>query len=154
MRSPEKGAVWAAVALVLTGCVFAALAAWSLVARSTIPAELDGTATAIELRHEKHPGVDDVWMVSVDGGGLRHVDVEVATLLSEGDRLHKEAWDTTLMVEGEPHGLSISDDARAMLALAPVVVVLVGALTLFSFRRAQQFRRGQVEAAAGPAAHH
>lgn len=135
MRSREHGAVWAAVALVLTGAVFAALAAWSLVARSTIPAELDGTVTAIELRHEKHLGIDDVWMVSVDEGGFRHVDAKVAALLSEGDRLRKEAWATTLVVEGEPHALSLSDDARAMLALAPVLVVLIAALAVFSTRR-------------------
>lgn len=151
MRSREKGAVWAAVALVLTGVFFAALAAWSLVARSTIPAELDGTVTTIELRHEKHPGVDDVWMVSVDEGGLRHVDVEVAARLAEGDRLRKNAWDTTLIVEGEPHQLSISDDARAMLALAPLLAVLIGALTLFSFRRAGEFQRGAMATEDDPA---
>jgi hypothetical protein len=150
MRSPERGAIWAAVALVLTGAVFAALAAWSLVARSTIPAELDGTVTAIELRHEKHPGVDDVWMVAVDEDGLRHVDVEVAALLSEGDRLRKEAWATTLVVEGEPHAVSLSDDARAMLVLAPALVVLIGALTLFSSRRAEEFRRGPMAPASDP----
>jgi hypothetical protein len=141
MRSRERGAVWAALALVLTGVVFAALASWSLVARSIIPAELDGTVTAIELRHEKHPGVDDVWMVSVDEGRLHHVDRDVAALLAEGDDLRKKAWDTTLVVDGKPHELSLSDDARAMLGLGPVLAVLIGALALFSSRQARELRR-------------
>lgn len=130
MRSPERGFVWAAVALTVTGVLFAALAAWTLVARSTIPTDLDGTVTGIELRHEKHPGVDDVWMISVNDGDLRHVDNDVAALLDVGGTVEKSAWETTLTVNGEPQPLSLSDDARAMLVLAPIIAVVIAALTL------------------------
>ncbi|WP_243059398.1 hypothetical protein [Nocardioides sp. SR21] len=129
MPSREHGFVWAAIALAVTGVLFAALAAWTLVARSTIPAELDGTVTGIELRHEKHPGVDDVWMISVDDGDLRHVDTHVADLVDVGDAVEKSAWDTSLLVNGEPRPLSLSDDARAMLLLAPIIAVVVVSLT-------------------------
>jgi hypothetical protein len=141
MRSRERGFAWAAVALVASGLLFAALAAWSLVERSTIPAELDGTVTAIELRHEKHPGVDDVWMVSIDDGGLRHVDAEVATLLEEGDRVQKDSWDSTLVVDGNPHQVALSEDARAMLVLAPVLAGVIAALAVFTSLQARAFRR-------------
>ena len=140
MRSPEPGSVRAAVALAFTGVLFAALAAWTLVDRSTIPAELQGTVTAVELRHEKHPGVDDVWMVSVDDGGLRHVDSAVAALLDEGDRVHKGAWDTLLVVNDQAHPLGLNEHAPRMLALAPVLALAVGALTLLTHRRSN--RRG------------
>lgn len=141
MRSRERGFAWAALALVASGVLFAALAAWTLVERSTIPAELDGTVTTLELRHEKHPGVDDVWMVSIDDGDLRHVDTEVAVLLSEGARVQKDAWDSTLVVDGSPHQLELTQDARAMLVLAPVLVIVIAALTLFTSLRARAFRR-------------
>lgn len=134
MRSREHGGRWVPVALVATGVVFAASGAWSLVARSTIPAALDGTVTAVEVRHEKHPGVDDVWLVSVDRGALVHVDRAVAAMLSEEDRIEKGAWDTTLVVNGEPHALSLSPDARSMLVLAPLVAALIVGLALFSSR--------------------
>lgn len=104
------------MALAFTGVFFAALAAWVLVERSTIPTELQGTVTAIELRHEKHPGVDDVWLISVDKGPLHHVDADVAALLEKGDRVRKDAGDTTLIVNDAPQALSLSAHARAMLA--------------------------------------
>lgn len=138
MRSRERGFAWAAVALVLTGVLFAALAAWNLVERSTIPTELDGTVTAIELRHEKHPGVDDVWMVAVGDDRPRHVDTDVAALLVEGDRVEKDAWDNTLSVNGESHRLALSDDARAMLIFAPLVALVIAALTLATHVRARR----------------
>ena len=141
MRSRERGFAWAAIALVLTGVLFAALAAWTLVDRSTIPGEFQGTVTAIELRHEKHPGVDDVWMISINDGELRHVDSDVAALLEEGDRVRKDAWDPTLVVDGESHLLSLSDDARAMLGFAPTLAGVIAALTLLTHRQTRALHR-------------
>ncbi|GAB2858087.1 hypothetical protein GCM10027026_04800 [Myroides odoratimimus subsp. xuanwuensis] len=124
--------------------MFAALAAWTLVDRSTIPTELHGTVTAVEMRHEKHPGVDDVWLISVDDGGLRHVDSDVADLLEVGASVEKDAWDTTLTVNGDPHPLSLSEHARAMLAFAPVIVLVIAALTLLTHLRARALRQPRV----------
>ncbi len=141
MRSRERGFAWAAIAVALTGVLFAALAAWTLVERSTVPSKLEGTVTAIELRHEKHPGVDDVWMVQVDDGGPRHVDSDVAALLEVGDRVQKDAWDTSLVVDGEPNRVSLSKDARAMVAFAPVLAGLIAALTLLTHLQTRALRR-------------
>jgi len=118
MRSGRS--FWAALALVVVGVAFAALAGWSMVARSTIPTALDGTVTRIEVRPEKHPGVDDVWMVTVDGEA-RHLDRAVAELLTEGVRVRKDAWDTELTVGGETRTVALSQDAERMLFLAPGV---------------------------------
>lgn len=141
MRSGERGFAGAAVVLVLTGVLFAALAAWSLVERSTIPTALQGTVTNVELRHEKHPGVDDVWLVSVDGAALRHVDSDVAALLEEGDRVQKAAWDRTLIVNDDPHPLVLSEHARTMLTLAPALALAIAALALLTHLLARGTRR-------------
>lgn len=132
MRSPR---FWAAATLVVVGLAFAALAAWSLVVRSTIPIEVDGTVTGIELRHEKHPGVDDVWMVSIDGAAPRHLDRDVVSLLTEGAQVRKDAWDTTLLVDGERHVVRLGDDARRMLVLAPLIGGAFVVLLVASARR-------------------
>jgi hypothetical protein len=67
MRSPEAARTGAVALLLVAVVLFAALAAWSLAVRSTIPMALDGAVTGIEIRQEKHPGVDDVWLVAIDG---------------------------------------------------------------------------------------
>ena len=108
----------AALVLVAAGVLFAALAGWTMVARSTIPTALDGTVTKIEVRPEKHPGVDDVWMVSIDGEA-RHLDRAVAELLTEGTRVRKDAWDTRLVVGDQVRTVALSRDAERMLFLAP-----------------------------------
>lgn len=110
--------------LALAGIAFAALATWTLVDRSTIPSAIDGTVTAREVRQEKHPGVDDVWLIAVDDGRLRHVDASVAGTLKVGDTLHKSRWDSALFVNGQPRRVQLSRDARAMLWLGPAIAVL------------------------------
>jgi hypothetical protein len=98
--------------------------------RSLIPVALDGTITKMELRHEKHPGVDDVWLVTV-GDRLLHVDDEVAFQLHHGATVAKGAWETTLTVDGRQVGLALSPDAVGMLVVMPLaVVVAAGAMML------------------------
>ena len=129
MRSPETARRGAVALLLVAVVLFAALAAWSLAVRSTIPMALDGTVTSVETRHEKHPGVDDVWLVSIDGD-QRHLDTEIAVGLSVGDHLEKERWDTHLEVNGEARSLHLSSDARAMLFLAPILALTAAVLAV------------------------
>lgn len=130
MRSPDLRRRTAAAALALTGLLFAALAAWTMGARSTIPTALHGTVTGVEVREEKHPGVDDVWMVYVDDARPTHVDAAVASPLGVGDRVTKDRWDSTLHVDGEPQDLELSDDAQAMMVLAPALGLVMTVLAL------------------------
>ena len=129
MRSPETARRGAVALLLIAVVLFATLAAWSLAVRSTIPMALDGTVTSVETRHEKHPGVDDVWLVSIDGD-QRHLDTEIAVGLSVGDRLEKERWDTHLEVNGEARSLHLSNDSRAMLFLAPILALTAAVLAV------------------------
>jgi hypothetical protein len=129
MRSPETARRGAVALLLVAVVLFAALAAWSLAVRSTIPIPLDGTVTSIETRHEKHPGVDDVWLVAIDGD-QRQLDSEIAEGLSVGDHVAKERWDTRLDLNGEARSLHLSDDSRAMLFFAPILALTAAALAL------------------------
>lgn len=139
MPSRDRRALWPVVALTLTGVLFCALAAWAMVARSTIPWALDGTVSSIDLRHEKHPGVDDVWLIGLDGDEPRHVDRAVADLLDEGDRVHKERWDDTMTVNGRVHQVELGRDARRMLVFAPTLALVLAALALVTSRARGRF---------------
>ena len=131
MPSPEPPGHRVALALIAAVVVaFAAAGTWALVARSTIPVAIDAEVTSVEVRGEKHPGVDDVWLVGLDGR-THHFDAAVARAVAVGDRVVKERFSRTLLVDGEPVPLRLSDDARAMLWVAPgtaVVTVAVAAL--------------------------
>ncbi len=113
--------------LIFATVLFGALGAWALVERSTIPWRLDGKVTWVEVREEKHPGVDDAWYVTVDGKA-RHWDSALATTLNEGDRVSKDRWDRSLSVNGEATMLRLSDDARSMLVVFPVLSATAFAL--------------------------
>ena len=60
MRSPR----WWVLAVVVA---LAAANVWVTFRRSGIPASLDGTVDRIEVRPEKHPGLDDVHLVTIAG---------------------------------------------------------------------------------------
>jgi LPXTG-motif cell wall-anchored protein len=121
MRSPEARHRAAALVLVGTALCFALLGVWASVARSTIPLRLDGTVTSIDTRQEKRPGVDDAWFVGVDGEE-RHLDTALARSLGVGDTVRKDRWSGTLVVDGSPRALQLSNDAWAMSVLASVAV--------------------------------
>lgn len=122
MLSPRAAALGlAVVALVLaTGNVY------ETVRRSTIPLALDGRVEAEEVRREKHPGVDDVHLLTLDGRRV-HVDEHVARLVSEGDGLQKEAWSSTLTVARTRHELKLSSDATGMFAMMPLLLLVITA---------------------------
>lgn len=138
MRSPEVAQRVVVGVLIILAVFFAALGAWSLAARSAIPLALEGTVTQVEVREEKHPGVDDVWMVYINEEP-RHLDSELAAELEAGDRISKDRWGTSLVVNGTTTSLEFSDDARAMFGVAPLSVLMATLLALpgrwFTFRR-------------------
>jgi hypothetical protein len=127
MRSRSAAAAVVACAAV----AFAGLAAWAAYARSAIPLAWHGTVTEVEARHEKHPGVDDAWFVTVGGGDAVHVDAAVARPLRAGDRVEKDRWSRTLLVNGEARVLRASEEARR-LAVVPPVVAVAAALTAYA----------------------
>ena len=136
MPSPEPQAYRGALALVgLVIVTFAATGTWSVSARSTIPVAIDAEVTSVEMRPEKHAGVDDVWLVGLDGR-THHLDAAVARTLDVGDRLVKGRFSRTLLVDGDPVVLHLSDGARTMLVVAPGAVAAAGTvMALLGSRR-------------------
>jgi len=123
------------LALVVTGALLVLLGGWSFLARSTLPLALDGTVTSVQVLAEKHPGVDYVWMVTLDDGSPRHLDRSVARLTTEGAVVSKDAWSRTLRVDGVAHDVGPSRDATAFLALSPVLVLALAGLGVVAVRR-------------------
>lgn len=125
MLSPRGAAlILAAVALLL-----AAGNAYETLRRSMLPLALDGRVESEEVRREKHPGIDDVHLLAIDGETV-HVDEPVAGLVTEGDELRKEAWSSTLIIDGTGHDLKLSSDATGMFVVMPLVLVVLPALVL------------------------
>lgn len=133
MPSPDRRLP--VLVLVLTGVLLVVLGAWTFVARSALPLALDGTVTAVEVRHEKHPGVDDVWMVTLDDAGPRHLDRDVARLLARGAVVEKAAWSSNLTVDGTGHDVGPSRDAWVFLGLSPALLLAVTGLGAVAARR-------------------
>jgi hypothetical protein len=95
--------------------------------RSTIPLGLDGTVTKIQNRVEKHPGIDDVHLVTI-GGQTLVMDRAVAGHLDVGDTVQKDAWSRTLRTQRETVKLSPSSDVWGMVITMPLVILLCGLL--------------------------
>jgi hypothetical protein len=112
----------ARLVLVVVAFGFAATAIGATVSRSLIPRALDATVDAVEVRVEKHPGIDDVWLVYLDGDAV-HVDAATARQLDAGMAVHKTAWATTLTADGASIPLALSAEARAMLWVMPLTVL-------------------------------
>ena len=93
---------------------------WFAGARSTIPLALKGEVIRKEVRHEKHPPRDDVWLLDLGSRSFIQVDKEVFDRVAIGDRLSKVRWSWTLMRNGQPISLEWSADARGMFWAMPL----------------------------------
>lgn len=125
MRSPDQHA---RLVLLILAVAFGATAVIASISRSLIPRDVDATVQRVEVRHEKHPGVDDVWIVHLDDDAV-HVDAAIAQRLERGMALRKDAWDTTLTAGGENVSLHLSREARGMLWVMPLAVLSAAALS-------------------------
>lgn len=96
---------------------------WVTFARSLIPNEIHGMAVGLEVRREKHPGVDDVFILHLDEGDFV-VDREVAASFEGGELIDKEAWSSDITVAGDVQHLETSSDFRRMLIAMPLVLAL------------------------------
>lgn len=114
---------------------FAAMNLWIPYRRSGIPIELSGTVERIDVFHEKHEGVDDVYLVEIDGETF-HLDRDTATRLRVGETLGKPGWDRFLDPDSEDRALRASADVKGMLAAMPILLGI--GLALLLSRRASR----------------
>lgn len=104
---------------------------WTTFFRSGIPLGIDGRVDSLEIRHEKHPGVDDVHLVGV-GGRVLHLDKAMAEQLEVGDTLTKSPWSTSAKVGAKTLKLGASRDFYGMVF---VMALLTGTALFVTSRR-------------------
>lgn len=131
MPSPRlftiAGLLAAAVALALGNV-------WFTAARSTIPLALHGVVKAKEVRREKHPGHDDVFLLALDSGRSLQVDAAVYQAVTKGESLSKSPWSEQLVHGHRTLALAWSADARGMFAAMPATILVMLALAVLSRR--------------------
>lgn len=110
--------------LLILGVSFAGANLWFAAERSTIPLELHGDVTQKQRLIEKTPGVDDVYIVTLDSGQRIQVDGHVFDAVAEGQSVNKTAWSRTIQIEGNAVALSWSRDVRGMMWAMPLTVVI------------------------------
>lgn len=111
--------------LLFIGVAFATTNVWISALRSTIPAQLDDRVVAKEIRTEKHPGKDDVYLLQLDPGGLTQVDRHVYEAVQDGDTIQKESWSRTLRVRSNPFALGWSTDFHGMVIAMPLTLAVL-----------------------------
>lgn len=134
MQSPRSLSILALLGL---GVLFAIANLWFAAARSTIPLELHGTVMQKKRLIEKTPGVDDVYLVTLDSNRRIQVDGDVFDAMFENASIHKQAWTRTLYVDGKRETLGWSQDFQGMcwsMPLTVLVFVLVSMMQLLSLR--------------------
>ena len=127
-----------ALALIFTTCD-----AWWAARRSLIPRKLDGTVTGKEVRHEKHPGQDDVCLLKTTDRGWIHVDSAIYSRVSVGDNLTKRLGSRTVIVNGDSEELDWSQDICGMLFALPATMAVAVMLSVLAARQSNGWARNQ-----------
>lgn len=109
--------------LLVTG-LLAAGNLWVTAARSLIPLAVDARVLTRETRPEKHPGIDDVYLLHLVGGATLQVDQAVYDLVDQGDEIGKPAWSRRFQCGGKVHTLRLSTDFHGMLCLMPATLAI------------------------------
>ncbi len=121
------------LALILLGMSFAGANLWFAAARSTVPLELHGQLTEKQRLIEKTPGVDDVYIVTLDADRRIQVDGPIFDAMAVNQSVNKWAWTRIIEIDGKNIALSWSPDFRGMLWAMPwtvAICVLVGMMSL------------------------
>jgi hypothetical protein len=119
-----------AVLLLVIGLGLAIANVWFTAARSTIPLDLNGMVTSMELRREKHPGRDDVFLLKLHSSPEFQVDEVVYRAIDIGERLRKPRWSRRLVHDTETLNLTWSRDCRGMMTAMPLFVLILLATCL------------------------
>lgn len=103
--------------------------------RSLFLVELDGRVERVEVRAEKHPGFDDIYLVDF-GYGAKVVDAEIAQNAAQQGLVTKNRLDNYLVSNGSKVPTPLSRDAKGMLIAMPLVS-LVAWITTRSTQKKQ-----------------
>jgi hypothetical protein len=123
------------VSLIAIATLLAAGNIWCAAARSLIPLALNDRVDRIELRREKHPGKDDVYLIALHGGSVLQIDQPVAEAMAIGSSVKKDAWSRTIQVDSRVVDLSWSADFQGMIKAMPAILAVVVAAAAWAGRR-------------------
>ncbi|MEM8670890.1 MAG: hypothetical protein AAGG48_25405 [Planctomycetota bacterium] len=135
MRSLKSRSIWL---LVLLGVIFGGANLWLTASRSTIPLGLRGKVRQKQRLIEKTPGVDDVFIVTLDSDRRIQVDGSVFDLLVKDQTVIKARWERTMTIEDRGFPLSWSSDFYGMMWSMPLTVTVITWLGLVSLDRTRQ----------------
>lgn len=119
------------VLLVTSALFLAAANLWYSAARSTIPLALNDQVNKIEVRREKHPGKDDVYLLTLRSGQILQVDRPVADAININHSIQKEAWARTLQIDSKVLNLGWSADFHGMIRAMPGTLLVVIATAIW-----------------------
>ena len=121
--------MWSLFAIGLCLCV---ANVWYAAARSTIPSSLSGTVTKKRVGIEKHPGMDDAYLITLDSGKEQCIDAELFDQLATGAVLEKRAWEKRMSIDGHIKSLTWSRDFQGLIWCMLVALVIMGAIIRLS----------------------
>lgn len=107
---------------VLIGIVLCAENAWVTASRSLIPRSINNVLVGKELRREKHQGIDDVYLLTLDNGAVLEVDQPIFEAVRPSQRLVKDRWEHILHIDQSTLTLTFSPDYAGMLKTMPAAV--------------------------------
>ena len=120
MRSSSR---WIAWAIFVIGLLLCAGNLWFTAARTTIPLSLQLTVVDKEIRHEKHPGFDDIHLLRFSDGEVMVVDGAIFEAIAAGDPIMKDRWSRTFHVGNREIPLEWSADVRGMMWVMPAAAL-------------------------------
>lgn len=103
---------------------------WVTAARSTIPLTIDAQLNGKEIRREKHPGMDDVLLITLSDGRTLQVDAPIYVELQEGEQLSKSFGQRSLLHNDEHLTLEWSADVQGMMWNMPLALALCFVLSV------------------------
>ena len=121
--------------LIILGASFAGANLWFTATRSTIPLELHGNLTQKQCLIEKTPGVDDVYIVTLDLDRRIQVDGSVFNAMAENQSVNKPAWARIIEIDGNNIALSWSPDFHGMLWAMPLTVTVCALVGMMAVER-------------------
>lgn len=96
--------------------------------RSLIPLAIDAEVVDLEMRREKHPGKDDVYLLTFSNSkstpSTLQIDQEIAHELKVGNRIKKAAWQDRLNIDDRALQLQYSSDFVGMIQAMPVAIIV------------------------------
>ena len=91
---------------------------------SSTPVALNAEVVEKELRHEKHPGKDEVCLLHTGDGRILHVEKSVYDSVEVGS-LQKSAWSYEVANDGHGIQLAWSTDFNGMILAGPAHVIVI-----------------------------